>query len=98
MPFCCLFRSGENKRETNKDIVDYRDIVNKMATDDVDDENNYRRALVILKRVLAKAASPDSTELMTPFRLLSTTTPHLFTCMTGLILLASLDDISHSIV
>lgn len=34
------------------------------------DNNNYRRALVILKRVLARAKSPESTDLMTPFRLI----------------------------
>ena len=42
---------------------------------EIDGGNNYRRALVILKRVLAKAVkSPgDSTaELMTPFRLVDT--------------------------
>lgn len=49
------------------DNSDTDEIVN-LDMGDID--HNYRRALVILKRVLARAKSPDSTDLMTPFRLI----------------------------
>lgn len=63
---------NRNKRSSQLRYVDNGDtaLADEVIGVDVDgvDDTNYRRALVILKRILAKAQSPESTQLMTPFR------------------------------
>ena len=53
----------EDKGETMTDVGEGN------AGGDIGNRNYYRKALVMLKRVLARAATaPDSSDLMTPFR------------------------------